>query len=126
MIYEGSGCSVDGKENLRHDIEKTIAGWVYNNGKVYYSKDVSKDKKFKPHPKAKRKYYSLLCVPIQSNGKVYGVLSIDGSLKDCFNEDDINYFEIFANQIAIIFNIINLGKLLTGGVNYDEEVQITG
>lgn len=108
-ILEGSGFSVDGKEKLRLDMD-TLAGLAYRTGEVQYSPDVTKDERFKPHPKARRKYHSLLCVPIKSGKHVFGVLSVDGSDIDCFTEDDKQYVQLFATQIAIIFPLAQINK----------------
>jgi putative methionine-R-sulfoxide reductase with GAF domain len=124
-IFEGCGFSITGKEKLRLKINSSIAGNVFANGEYSYCKDVTKEKDFKPHPKATKNYKSLLCVPIKIDGFTVAVLSIDGSEVNCFSQDDISYFQIFSNQLAIIFDI--MGKdILLGGMTYGEEVQNIG
>jgi putative methionine-R-sulfoxide reductase with GAF domain len=124
-IFEGCGFSITGKEKLRLKINSSIAGNVFVNGEYSYCKDVTKEKDFKPHPKATKNYKSLLCVPIKIDGYTVAVLSIDGSEEDCFSSDDISYFQIFSNQLAIIFDI--MGKdIILGGMTNGEKVQNTG
>ncbi|WP_299090318.1 GAF domain-containing protein [uncultured Metabacillus sp.] len=122
-IYEGCGYSIGGKENLRLKISSSIAGKVFTKGEYSYCKDVTKEKDFVPNPKASKSYYSLLCVPIVINGETIAVLSIDGSERNCFSNDDIEYFKMFSNQLAIIFQV--MGTLeVKGGTN--NEIQNTG
>jgi putative methionine-R-sulfoxide reductase with GAF domain len=124
-IYEGCGYSIEGKNKLRLEISNSVAGKVFTTGEYQYIEDVSKSKLFTPNPKATKKYFSLLCVPIKLNGNTVGVLSIDGSEKSCFNEDDIEYFKMFSNLIAIVFSIIGYDKYLEG-VDVSEKVKDTG
>ncbi|BCB04728.1 GAF domain-containing protein [Bacillus sp. KH172YL63] len=124
-IFEGCGFSINGKEKLRLKIDSSIAGNVFSSGEYSYCKDLTKEKDFKPHPKATKSYSSLLCVPIKIDGFTLAVLSIDGSETDCFSPDDISYFQIFSNQLAIIFDI--MGKdIILGGMTNGEKVQNTG
>lgn len=124
-ILEGCGFSLQGKEKLRLDISGSIAGKVYTYGEYVYCKDVSKEPGFKPHPKATKQYFSLLCVPVKIDGQTVAVLSIDGSEKDCFSTDDIGYFQMFSNQIAIIFDFTGITEN-EGGNENGEEVQNIG
>jgi transcriptional regulator with GAF, ATPase, and Fis domain len=126
MIFEGCGFSIMGKENLRLDINDSIAGNVYKNGEYIYCKDITAHKNFSPHPKATKQYYSLLCVPIVYKGNTIGVLSIDGSTKDCFTQDDIEYFKMFSNQLAIIFHVLEILDEKGGILNGREKVEDVG
>lgn len=119
-IFEGCGYSIEGKEKLRLNINESVAGKVFTSGEYKYIEDVTKDKLFKPNPKSTKKYYSLLCVPIVVNGSTIAVLSIDGSEKACFNEDDINYFKMFANQIAVIFSLIGYNNKIKEVISYEK------
>lgn len=124
-ILEGCGFSLQGKENLRLDISGSLAGKVFTQGEYVYCKDVSKEPGFKPHPKATKQYFSLLCVPIKIDGHTVAVLSIDGSEKDCFSADDIGYFQMFSNQLAIIFDLTGITDD-EGGNENGEEIQNIG
>jgi signal transduction protein with GAF and PtsI domain len=125
-IFEGCGYSIEGKENLRLKINNSIAGLVYKRGEYKYIKDVLKDPRFTPHPKATKKYHTLLCVPIIIRNETYAVLSIDGSKKNCFSRDDIDYFQMFANQLSIILDIMGITKVDKGGNSNEGKVKITG
>lgn len=126
-VFEGCGYSLKGKEHLRLKIDESVAGKAFSNGEYKYIADVSRNKTFKPHPKATKQYFSLLCYPIKTGGNVMGVLSIDGSEKDCFSKDDIEYFKMFSNQIGIIIGLIdyNLKTEIDGG-DKGGEIQNTG
>lgn len=106
MIFEACGYSLEGKEKLRLDINNSMAGEVFRTGKLKYSGDITKEKSFNPHPRATKKYYSLLCAPIKVRDQVIGVLSLDGSEKDCFTQDDVDYVRIFSNLLAIIMDLM--------------------
>ncbi|MFP7296227.1 GAF domain-containing protein [Neobacillus niacini] len=124
-IYEGVGFSVQGKENLRLDISSSTAGNVFTKGEYIYCKDVTKEASFKPHPKATKQYHSLVCVPIKIGTETLAVLSIDGSEQDCFTADDIEYLQIFSNQLAIIFNLMGI-TVNEGGITNVDEIQNIG
>ncbi len=121
-IFEGCGFSVKGKEKLRLKISSSIAGKTLSKGEYTYCKDVTEDKNFQKKPEATKTYYSLLCCPIMLNSSPIAVLSIDGSVKDCFSEDDIAYFQLFSNQLAIIFDVVGKDNI-EGGVWYEQEIQ---
>jgi putative methionine-R-sulfoxide reductase with GAF domain len=126
MIFEGCGYSLDGKEKLRLEINNSMAGEVFRTGKIKYSGDVSKEKSFKPHPKATKKYRSLLCVPVIVRDQVIGVLSLDGSEKDCFTQDDIDYVRIFSNLLAIIMDLMTYNFVKEEIIDVTSEGENTG
>ncbi|WEG14173.1 GAF domain-containing protein [Pullulanibacillus sp. KACC 23026] len=124
-ILEGNGYSMRGKEKLRLKIyeEGSLAGNVYLRKEYKYTPDVTKDTNFVPNPKATKKYFSLLCVPIMVRDEIIGVLSIDGSEPDCFSKGDIQYFTIFSNLIGILMDIADV-QLRRG--DDENEVQDAG
>ncbi|MEY8750756.1 GAF domain-containing protein [Alkalicoccobacillus gibsonii] len=126
MVLEGSGYSLRGKEKLRLDCS-TVAGIVYVNGKYNYVKDVTKEASYKPNPKASKTIYSLICYPIVVNDITVGILSIDGSEKNCFNNDDIAYCKMFTNLFGVIFSAIGYDDhIKLEGDDVDGKIQVTG
>lgn len=126
-IYEGSGYSIEGKEKLRLNVQKSIAGKAFTTGEYQYIKDTKKDKDFIPNPKSSKDFRSLLCIPIKVNETVLAVFNIDGAQPDCFTKDDIGYVQIFANQIAIILDLIHINYFERGGTeDVQEAVQNIG
>ncbi|ARK28809.1 GAF domain-containing protein [Halalkalibacter krulwichiae] len=126
-IFEGCGYSIKGKEKLRLDSKESIAGKAFTSGEYQYEKDLTKSKDFKPHPKATKEYFSLLCYPVVVNEKVVAVLSIDGSVKDCFTKDDIAYVKMFSNLVGITLSVMkyNVTNQKERG-DIDGEIQNTG
>ncbi|MBG9773580.1 GAF domain-containing protein [Brevibacillus laterosporus] len=98
-IHQGVGFSPEGKKKLRLSLE-TAAGFAFKNGESYFSGDVTAaGDRFRRHPKAKKTYHSLICVPIKCDKMVIGVLSIDGEEPNSFVKDDQDYLEYFANAL---------------------------
>jgi putative methionine-R-sulfoxide reductase with GAF domain len=124
-MYDGCGYSIEGKEKLRLELNNSIAGKAFISGELVYCKDVTKEPGFSPNPKATKKYMSLVCAPVKTGDNVLAALSVDGSESDCFNEDDLEYIQIFANQLAIILDLIN--ETIEGGNEHgEEEIQVVG
>ncbi|MGG1673499.1 GAF domain-containing protein [Paenibacillus sp. NRS-1783] len=120
-ISEGFGYSTDGQRNLRLDINNSAAGKVYRTGEPYISGDItSEGNSFRIHPNASKTYFSLMCVPIKCGNMVLGILSLDGSEKDSFNKDDLDYLTYFANTLSSLLFIENMKS---EEVNEDEEQQ---
>lgn len=100
-IYEGLGFSPEGKSQLRLPINDSHAGYVFNTGKALNDGDITgQGKHFKPNPKSKKIYHSLMCTPIIFLDKVIGVLSLDGEEKNSFTKDDEDYLKYFANALS--------------------------
>lgn len=85
---------------VRLPINGSIAGHVYTEGKGYCTGKVSDDEHFYRLPGNKEDYESLVCVPIDYNGLILGVLSVDGITENSFTDDDVYYISCFALPIA--------------------------
>lgn len=107
-VSEGLGYSIDGKRELRLEINNSVAGHVYRTGESYISGDItSEGNLFKIHPNSTKTYFSLMCVPIKCDNMVLGVLSLDGSEKNSFTKDDLDYLTYFANSLSSLMFIEN-------------------
>lgn len=101
-ILHGYGFSPEGKKKLELSLHNSKAGYSFINNKPFRSNDITVDSTYVRNPLSSTKYNSLICVPIEFNDEVIGVLSIDGLNKNSFEEDDIDYITYFANAIAPI------------------------
>lgn len=90
---------------------------IINNSRKYNEEriDTEIDKLLKKHGALDIK--STLSSPIIVNGEFYGMLNIDSTAEDAFNEEDIKLMEYFSNQIGIairnhqlIEKIVNLSR----------------
>ncbi len=105
-IHEGVGYSPGGFKNFRVAIDDSAAGSTFKTGEPYFSGNVfSEGNKFKPHPKATKKYYSLMCVAIKCAKMTLGVLSIDGQECNSFTQDDLDYLTYFADALTPLMHI---------------------
>jgi len=86
------------EEMRTFDIGEGIVGWVAEKGKPYLSSDVSKDERF--IPAIDKSIASLRAVPLISQGTVIGVISLDSSELEAFDEGDSQLLEAFAEQVV--------------------------
>ncbi len=107
-----------------------IIGYVAVTRKSYLCPDVSSDPRYLPGGQTAR---SSLTLPVIFNDELLGVLNIESSKENAFNENDRLYSEIFVHEIANAINILrifdnakqdhflnNLTKIhdtISGGVN---------
>lgn len=81
-----------------------IAGWVTKHDKPLVIPDVSKDPRHFKGADEKSKFITrdMLCVPLKVKSKVIGVLEAINKLDgDVFNDEDLELFQLLANQVAI-------------------------
>lgn len=103
---KSDGYPPDHHDKLVLDIKASAAGHAFKDQKVYICGDVTKENVyFKPVQWEVIDYFSLLCVPIQTNKKTWGVLSINGNKINAFSEDDIRHIQQYATMIGMIFLI---------------------
>ncbi|MCL2277007.1 MAG: sigma 54-interacting transcriptional regulator [Treponema sp.] len=81
-----------------------IAGWVAQNNKSIIVNDVANDKRHLSNIGEEINYKSktILAVPMRIKEKCIGVLEVINKKEDAlFNQDDLEWLEIFANQAAL-------------------------
>jgi putative methionine-R-sulfoxide reductase with GAF domain len=99
-IAHGSGYSPDGIKKLRLSLSSSSAGYCYTSKEKYFTDDVTSDPRYKRHPKSSREYFSLMCVPIQYEEEVIGILNVDGLKRKSFDRDDLDHLSYFASALA--------------------------
>lgn len=99
-IAHGSGYSPEGFKNLKLRLSSSSAGYCYTSKEKYHSDDVSLDPRYKRNPKSSRQYFSLICIPIQYEDEVIGILNVDGLKRKSFDRDDLDHLSYFASALA--------------------------
>jgi nitrate/nitrite-specific signal transduction histidine kinase len=80
--------------------EESIVGWVAQAGEPILANDVSEDPRYRS-VEALRETRSELAVPVKIGNKVLGVLDIESTEVDAFNEADLYTAQTLADQLAV-------------------------
>ncbi|MCX6357866.1 MAG: SpoIIE family protein phosphatase [Candidatus Aureabacteria bacterium] len=115
------------KEKHRQKMGLGIAGWVATHGEPLLVPDVTKDKRFDPTADAllRQTTRSILCVPLQSQGKTIGVLeAINSRSAVGFSQDDLALFTAFASQAAVAIESARLHARLLEKQRIEQELEI--
>jgi diguanylate cyclase (GGDEF)-like protein len=86
-------------------LEKGVTGRCVRTGLVQRIPDVTKDPEFVEVTPGIR---SELCVPIQSERRIYGVINAESRIPDAFSEDDERFLTTVSAQIATALERIHL------------------
>jgi HD-GYP domain-containing protein (c-di-GMP phosphodiesterase class II) len=87
-----------------------IAGWVAEKGKAVVIHDVQKDKRFYRGSDIKSQFLTknMICVPVRSKDRIFGVLEAINKKKGTFTDNDRDMLSALANQVAIAIENANL------------------
>jgi len=80
-----------------------MAGWTAKTGQSLLANDVSQESRYVLGILKETLTKSELCVPLKLAGKVIGVLDIQSSQLNAFDETDLMAMETLADQIAVAF-----------------------
>lgn len=86
-----------------------IAGAVFKSAKPLIINDTANDSRFHRMPETNYNINNMICVPLISNNKPYGVINVvnkNGGLK--FGENDLHVITSIANQISLILEKVKL------------------
>jgi signal transduction histidine kinase/DNA-binding response OmpR family regulator len=110
-LYIGAACGL-AKEivaNTRMKVGSSISGYVAQTGKPLIIADIEKDKRFS---RINRQHYeskSLISVPLQYKGNVYGVINLNNKIAGApFNNEDLRLLTSFAAHAAIAIDRANI------------------
>jgi len=98
-------------KEVRLKMGEGIAGWVAEHGVPLVVPDVTKDSRHSTSVDEKSGYTTknILCIPVLVKQKVVGVLQAINKLgNEPFSEEDIELFQLLANQVAIAIENSNL------------------
>lgn len=90
-------------KEIRLKIGEGIAGWVAKQGEPLIIDDVSKDPRWSMTADKKSTFVTknMICVPVRIKEKIIGVLQAINKLEGLFGKEDLELFEMLANQVAI-------------------------
>jgi len=77
-------------------ISESFSRHAYEQGTIVTSPDVRRDRRFTPHPLAKRDYSSIVCVPLRSGGTTAGVFNVLFTAENAFDVADYTYIVLLA------------------------------
>ena len=101
----------DAIQDVRVPVEKSIAGWVYQNASPLIVQDVKGDERFYSEVDQKVKFQtcSILAVPLLIKGRPIGVLeAINKTSRAHYNGEDALILETLASQAALIVENMTL------------------
>ena len=104
-----------------------IAGWVAMHAEPLLVPDVSQDKRFDPTTDETlgHKTRSILCVPLQVQGKTLGVLeAINSKSPGGFSHDEMELFLAFSSQAAVALESARMHARLLEKQHFEHELQI--
>lgn len=82
-----------------------VTGYVAASGKSYLCRDTTKDPKYLEAFKGAR---SSLTVPILLHESVIGTINVESPMLDTFSPSDQQFLEIFARDVAVALNTLEL------------------
>lgn len=114
VIYEsGSGERSSQAEegySISLDSMQGLISWVARSGQTILANDVSQDERYIASPFPPENTRSELCIPLQFDNKVVGVLDVQSDRLNAFTEDDQVMFEAVADSIASAIHNADLYK----------------
>ena len=94
-----------GRELRAETTGNGVTGFVAATGKSYLCEDTSEDPLYLEGAKGAR---SSLTVPVMLHDKVTGTLNVESPEPRAFSESDLQFLEIFARDVAIALNTLEL------------------
>lgn len=90
-----------------------IVGTVFSTGRSFRSGDLDREERVAPAARGvgtNRLMRSFLCVPLAHRGRVFGILEIDSSATDAFDDDDQALVETVARMVAGVVRLSVLAE----------------
>ncbi|MBK8984694.1 MAG: GAF domain-containing protein [Chloroflexi bacterium] len=101
-LREATGAVGGEMKTRRYQIDldaPSIVGWVAQHGEARLARDVLADPVFFNEPLL-RETRSELALPLQTHGRILGVLDVQSREPDAFPEEDLAVLQIMTNQVA--------------------------
>ena len=125
-------------KQLKLRIGEGITGWVARTGKPACVGNVHEDPRY---VLLRKEIRSELAVPLQINGELRGVINVDSTNKDAFNNDDQELLEELAVQAASVIQntwlyeqlrlkarlfetLISVGQTINSTLNLDDALKV--
>jgi len=125
-LYFKASLGKKSKELKKYKVKvgEGIAGWVAEKGNSLIVDDVAKDKRWAKKIDTSTKFTtkSLICVPLILEKEIVGVMEvINKKDKECFDKNDEEILNSFANQVVIaLWNTNNIEGLNNYFINITE------
>ena len=114
-IVASKNLSAEVVSTTRLKIGEGIAGKVAETGKPIFVEDITADLRFFRAPNVQYVSKSFVSVPMESKGKILGVLNISPlKPKETFDEKSLHLLSILADQSAVAFDNIAMYNNLQG------------
>jgi signal transduction histidine kinase len=91
------GIDEEASRQCRLEVGKGITGWVAQHGETVLVPDVSRDDRYVA---VRQNVHSELAVPLESEGRVVGVINVDSDRTDAFSAETADLLEMFARRCA--------------------------
>lgn len=89
-------------QHIRFKLGEGIAGWVAKHAKPAVVADVAEDRRYIAIPGQRAPIRSMCCVPLLSNGRVIGVLTLThGAKAGVFGESDLVQLNLLATNVSM-------------------------
>jgi hypothetical protein len=93
------------KKRFELPVADSFAGIALALRQTMHCLDVTKDERFKPHPKATRPYKSLVVVPVWIGDDVVGTLNVVSTYADIFTAADVMFMEVIGSVIDLLLSM---------------------
>lgn len=100
------------KENIEITAKNPIIEHCFNNNVAIHSDSISSVEKFTKNRKFTKNVGSLLCAPISSNLRVWGVCYLDSSKQTDLNLEDLEFLMATARQVGFVIENLELQERL--------------
>jgi sigma-B regulation protein RsbU (phosphoserine phosphatase) len=114
-------------ERFRLKIGEGIAGWVVQHKVPLFIKDLQRDKRVVPAPGeiSQQKPRSVLCIPLEAQGRILGVIeAVNCKKRAGFTEEDMELFIAFSSQAAVAVESARVHARLLEQQRVAQELQI--
>jgi PAS domain S-box-containing protein len=91
------------KSNVIFSVGEGIAGRVALKGETILINDVKNDKRFDHSRKSHIPIGSLICCPLVSLNKIFGVINMSSSQTHAFSQDDMRAITMFSTFVSSVF-----------------------
>jgi transcriptional regulator with GAF, ATPase, and Fis domain len=112
---------------VRLPADRGVAGWVLQSGVAQLIPDVSKDERWYADvdQQSGMSTQSLLCAPLRTQRGTLGVVELRNRIGGCFSQDDLNFLDALASNIAVaIENARSYQRLKESEAKLRDEVVI--
>jgi GAF domain-containing protein len=111
-MWFAAGHSLESKHKYSLPISDSFSRLAYETGDIYWSDDVDKDPRFKPHPLARkgREWKSIISVPITCADKIVAVLNVVSTFEDAFPEVDFIYVQLLGSLLGVVWSLVEGGE----------------